>query len=158
VTKVRSADDLRRYVETALEEQARGESLPFATIWKATGQPIGSTRFGSIARAHQRLEIGWTWVAPAWQRTAANTEVKLLMLGHAFDLLLIRRVEFKTSSLNQRSRTALRRIGAVEEGTLRQHTVNQDGTIRDTVYFSILVDEWPTVRATLQEKLGMNRP
>ena len=101
--------------------------------------------------------MGGTWIVPAWQRTPANTDAKLLMLGHTFDLLRMRRVEFKTSSLNQRSRMALRRIGAVEEGTLRRHTVNQDGTIGDTVSFSILVHEWPAVRATLQEKLAANR-
>jgi RimJ/RimL family protein N-acetyltransferase len=154
VSKVRSAPDLERYVTRALEEQAGGTALPFATVWKETGRVIGSTRFGNIALEHRRLEIGWTWLAPAWQRTPANTEAKLLMLSHAFDALGIRRVEFKTSALNQRSRSALLRIGAVEEGTLRQHTVNEDGTSRDTVYFSILSSEWPKVKALLQGKLA----
>ena len=157
VTRVRSGDDFRRYVESAIAEQEQGTALPFATVWKESGQAIGSTRYGNIAPEHQRLEIGWTWIAPAWQRTAANTEVKLLMLGHAFDTLQMRRVEFKTSSLNQRSRDALRRIGAVEEGTLRRHTANQDGTIRDTVYFSIIVEEWPSVKARLQNELAKHQ-
>ena len=154
VTRVQSADDFRRYVETAIAEREQGVALPFATVWKESGKAIGSSRFGNIAAEHQRLEIGWTWIAPAWQRTAANTETKLLMLGHAFDTLQMRRVEFKTSSLNQRSREALRRIGAVEEGTLRRHTVNEDGTIRDTVYYSILSSEWPNVKNRLQKRLA----
>ena len=154
VSKVRSAQDLERYVTRALEEQASGTALPFATVWGATGRVIGSTRFGNIALEHRRLEIGWTWLTPAFQRTPANTEAKLLMLSHAFDTLGMRRVEFKTSALNQRSRAALLRIGAVEEGTLRQHTMNEDGTIRDTVYFSILSTEWPEVRGQLQGRLA----
>ena len=154
MTRVRSADDLRRYIERAIAELAQGVALPFATVWRENGRPIGSSRFGNIAVEHQRLEIGWTWVAPAWQRTAANTEAKLLMLAHAFDTLSMGRVEFKTSSLNQRSRDALRRLGAVEEGTLRRHTVNEDGSIRDTVYYSILISEWPNVKNRLQKKLA----
>jgi len=157
VTRVRSADDFRRYVEAAIAERAQGTALPFATVWKESGRPIGSTRYGNIAAEHQRLEIGWTWIAPAWQHTAANTEAKLLMLGHAFDTLHMRRVEFKTSSLNQRSREALRRIGAVEEGTLRRHTVNEDGTIRDTVSYSILITEWPNVKNRLQNRLAKHQ-
>ena len=158
VSKIRSAKELERYVTRALEDQASGTALPFATLWQETGRVIGSTRFGNIALEHQRLEIGWTWLAPAWQRTTANTEAKLLMLSHAFDALSLRRVEFKTSALNLRSRSALLRIGAIEEGTLRQHTVNEDGTIRDTVYFSILSHEWPEVRARLQRKLAIPPP
>ena len=157
VTRVRSADDFRRYVETAIAERKQGTALPFATVWKKSGRPIGSTRYGNIAAEHQRLEIGWTWIAPDWQRTAANTEVKLLMLGHAFETLHMRRVEFKTSSLNQRSREALGHIGAVEEGTLRQHTVNEDGTIRDTVYYSILSTEWPNVKNRLLNRLARHQ-
>jgi RimJ/RimL family protein N-acetyltransferase len=153
VSKLRSAADLERYVTRALEDQASGTALPFATVWRESGRVIGSTRFGNIAQEHQRMEIGWTWIAAAWQRTAANTEAKLLMLSHAFDRLGTRRVEFKTSALNQRSRAALLRIGAIEEGTLRQHTVNEDGTIRDTVYFSILHNEWPKVRERLRGRL-----
>jgi len=153
VSKLRSAADLERYVTKALADQAEGTALPFATVWRESGRVIGSTRFGNIAMEHQRMEIGWTWIAAAWQRTAANTEAKLLMLSDAFDRLGTRRVEFKTSALNQRSRAALLRIGAIEEGTLRQHTVNEDGTIRDTVCFSILHNEWPKVRERLRARL-----
>jgi RimJ/RimL family protein N-acetyltransferase len=153
VSQIRAPEDLRRYVNHALAERARGVALPFATVWRATGQVIGSTRYGSITPEHRRLEIGWTWLALPFQRTAANTEAKLLMLAHAFGPMGMLRVEFKTSALNTPSLTALRRLGAVEEGTLRQHMVNEDGTSRDSVYFSILRDEWPAVRARLEARL-----
>lgn len=157
VSKIARPEDFRRYFDAALAERDRGASLPFATVLRATGRPIGSTRFGNIALEHQRAEIGWTWLGPAWQRTSANTEAKLLMLKHAFEGLGLRRVELKTSARNLRSRAAILRLGAVEEGTLRQHTVNEDGTIRDTVYFSILRDEWPAVKAGLVARLAGRR-
>ena len=153
VSRVQTPDDLRRYVDVALAERARGVALPFATIWRATGQVIGSTRFGSITPEHRRLEIGWTWLALPFQRTAANTEAKLLMLAHAFGPLCMERVEFKTSALNTPTRNALCRLGAVEEGIMRHHMVNEDGSLRDSVYFSILRDEWPGVRARLEVRL-----
>lgn len=149
-SRVDSRERMRSYVETALSEQARGVSLPFATVERASGRVIGSTRFGNIDRANRRVEIGWTWVARPWQRTAANTEAKLLMLTHAFDVLDCLRVELKTDALNQRSRSAIRRLGAVEEGTLRHHMVTESGRLRDTVYFSIIRPEWPAVRERLQ--------
>ncbi len=103
---------------------------------RATGQVIGSTRFGNAVPMHRRVEIGWTWVGRPWQRTGANREAKYLMLRHAFDCWGCLRVEFKTSALNQRSRNALLGIGAVEEGILRHHMINADGSLRDSVYFS----------------------
>ena len=147
-------DDMRAYIEEALDEQARGVSLPFATVDLASSTVVGSTRFGNIAPAHKRLEIGWTWVAPPWQRTAVNTEAKLLMLRHAFETLGCQRVELKTDLRNVRSQNAMRRIGATEEGTLRKHMVTASGHIRDTVYFSILDDEWPAVEARLTTLLS----
>jgi RimJ/RimL family protein N-acetyltransferase len=153
VTQVRTRDNLHRYLETALTEQAQGVSLPFATLDRATGRPIGSTRFGNIDHHHRRVEIGWTWLGRAWQRTPANTEAKLLMLQHAFEELGCIRVEFKTDVLNERSRRALLRIGAKEEGILRQHLVTESGRLRDSVYFSILDREWPAVRAALEARL-----
>lgn len=144
---------MRAYVEDALTEQQAGLSLPFATVERASGRVIGSTRFGNITPVHRRVEIGWTWIARAWQRTAVNTEAKLLMLSHAFDTLGYRRVELKTSALNMQSRTAMLRIGATEEGTLRQHMLNSDGSNRDSVYFSILDTEWPVVQARLRRLL-----
>jgi len=153
-TLVASPAEMRDYVEQALEEQRQGSALPFAIIEQAGGQVIGSTRYGNIDRGNRRLEIGWTWVAPAWQRTRANTEAKLLLLAHAFETLGAFRVEFKTDALNERSRRAILRLGATEEGTLRRHVlVPRSGRVRDTVYFSILDHEWPAVRARLAARL-----
>jgi N-acetyltransferase len=149
-TPVRSSHEMAAYIDTALQEQARGVSLPFAQIEKSTGRPIGSTRYGNIDRTHRRVEIGWTWIAPRWQRTAVNTESKYLLLKHAFETLGCIRVELKTDSLNDRSRAAILRIGAKEEGTFRNHMITASGRIRHTVYFSILDSEWPDVRARLQ--------
>lgn len=146
--------DLRDYVEQALAEQAAGTALPFATVERASGSVVGSTRFASAVHAHRRVEIGWTWIAPPWQRTALNTEVKYLMFRHAFEVMGARRVELKTSAKNARSRAAMLRIGCTEEGTLRQHMVNADGTARDSVYFSIIDLEWPERRRRLEAMLG----
>jgi len=153
VDKIRTPADLTRYAERAMQEAANGLSRPFATIWRDTGAVIGSTRFGNLVPAHRRAEIGWTWLGVAWQRTAANTEAKLLMLEHGFERMNLRRIEFKTSTLNLRSRAALLRIGAVEEGVFRQHMINEDGSNRDSVYFSILDSEWPAVRDRLRARL-----
>jgi len=150
---VRTPEEMSAYIATALEEQARGVSLPFALIEKAGGKAIGSTRYGNIDRTHHRVEIGWTWIAPPWQRTAINTEAKYLLLKHAFEKLGCIRVELKTDSLNERSRAAILRIGAREEGTLRNHMVTSTGRFRHTVYFSILDSEWPEVKSRLQARL-----
>jgi RimJ/RimL family protein N-acetyltransferase len=141
------------YIQLALNEQQRGVSLPFAIVEKATSRPIGSTRYGNIDRTHHRLEIGWTWVAGPWQRTPINTEAKYLLLRHAFESLGCIRVELKTDSLNERSRAAILRIGAREEGVFRNHMITETGRIRHTVYFSIIDSEWPAVRARLEVKL-----
>lgn len=148
---VRSRDEMARYVQDALDGQARGEMLPFATIECAGGTVVGSTRFGNISLPNRRLEIGWTWLSRPWQRTVINTEAKLLMLRHAFDELGCHRVEFKTDALNTRSRRAILRLGATEEGVFRKHVVTANGRLRDTVYFSITDDEWPQVEARLEE-------
>ena len=151
---VRTRDDLAAYVETALAGQADGTALPFATVDRASGRVVGSTRFGNYVAAHRRVEIGWTFVARLWQRTAVNTEAKLLMMAHAFDTLGLTRVEWKTDALNARSRAAILRLGAIEEGTLRSHMVVRDGRLRDTVYFSVTADEWPAVRDRLTARLA----
>jgi RimJ/RimL family protein N-acetyltransferase len=153
-THVTSADDMRRYLETALAEQRAGTALPFATVERATGSVVGSTRFANAVPAHRRVEIGWTWIAPRWQRTGVNTEAKYLMLRHAFEVMGCQRVELKTSTRNARSRAAMLRIGATEEGVLRQHMINPDGSSRDTVYLSILDGEWPGVRRRLEGLMG----
>jgi len=149
-TPVRTAEEMSAYIATALEEQARGVSLPFAQIEKSSGRAIGCTRYGNIDRLHHRVEIGWTWVAPDWQRTGVNTETKYLLLRHAFETLGCIRVELKTDSLNEKSRNAILRIGAKEEGTFRNHMITASGRIRHTVYFSIVDSEWPAVKARLQ--------
>jgi len=150
---MKTQEEFQRLIDRAFAEQERGESIVFATVERASGQVVGSTRFMNIDRINRRVEIGSTWIAPAWQRTPVNTEAKYLMLRHAFDVWGCVRVELKTDALNQKSRNAILRIGAKEEGTLRRHVVTWTGRIRDSVYFSILDDEWPEVKATLEEKL-----
>jgi N-acetyltransferase len=151
---IRTSAQMQEFLEVALRERADGVAIPFATIARATGQAIGATRFGNIDWENRRVEIGWTWVTEPWQRTAANTEAKYLMLRHAFEVWKCHRVEFKTDSLNTRSRAALLRIGAKEEGTLRNHMVTASGRLRHSVYFSVIRDEWPEVKVALQDKLA----
>ena len=141
-------------VEGALAAQAAGTELPFVTIEQATDRVVGSTRYLALAPAHLRLEIGWTWIDPAMQRTAVNSEAKLLGLGHAFDTLGLRRVELKTDALNEQSRLAILRIGAQFEGIFRKHMVMAGGRARDSAYYSIIDTEWPDVRAHLQARLA----
>jgi RimJ/RimL family protein N-acetyltransferase len=151
---MRNPQDFEKWTEKSLAEQERGESLVFITVERVSGQLIGSTRFMNIDQPNRRVEIGSTWIAPAWQRTAINTEAKYLMLRHAFEQWNCIRVELKTDALNQKSRNAILRIGAKEEGTLRRHLVTWTGRVRDTVYFSILDSEWPEVKARLEAKLA----
>jgi N-acetyltransferase len=150
---MKTQEDFQRLIEKAFDEQQRGESVVFATVERSSGRTVGSTRFMNIDRANRRVEIGSTWIAPAWQRTAVNTEAKYLMLRHAFEAWGCMRVELKTDALNQRSRNAILRIGAKEEGTLRRHVVTWTGRVRDSVYFSILDDEWPRVKTALESRL-----
>jgi RimJ/RimL family protein N-acetyltransferase len=152
-TAVRTPAEMTAYIQAALEDQERGAALPFAIVEKAGGRAIGSTRYANIDCTHRRLEIGWTWVARQWQRTAVNTEAKYLLLRHAFESLGCIRVELKTDSLNERSRAAILRIGAREEGTFRNHMITASGRIRHSVYFSILDSEWPAVKSLLESKL-----
>jgi N-acetyltransferase len=162
-------EETRAYVALALDEQARGVSIPFATRDARTGRVIGSTRFMTIERwkwppvgsAHQRtsehadaVEIGSTWLAADAQRTGINTHAKLLMLAHAFDAWAVHRVSLKTDARNLRSRTAIERIGGRLDGVLRAHMPAFDGAVRDTAFFSIVRDEWPTVRARLRDLAG----
>ena len=157
-TQVRTTEEMAAYIETALDEQRRGVSLPFAILERATGRAIGSTRYGNIDRTHHRVEIGWTWVAREWQRTAMNTEAKYLLLRHAFETLGCIRVELKTDSLNERSRAAILRIGAQEEGIFRNHMITSSGRIRHSAYYSIIDSEWPGVKARLESKLNSRTP
>ena len=138
----------------AMEGVADGRYVAWATVDRSSGRAVGSTRFGDIAPEHGRVEIGWTWLAPSAQRTAINTEAKLLQLRHAFDDLGATRVTLKTDARNERSQRAIERLGAVREGVLRHHLRMPDGFLRDTVYYSILAEEWPGVRARLEERLA----
>ena len=151
---MKTPDDFRRLIDKAFEEQERGESIVFATVERASGRVIGSTRFMNIDRINRRVEIGSTWIAPSWQRTAVNTEAKYLMVRHAFEVWKCMRVELKTDALNQKSRNAILRIGAKEEGTLRRHVLTWTGRVRDSVYFSILDSEWPEAKAKLEVMLA----
>jgi RimJ/RimL family protein N-acetyltransferase len=150
---VQTPAEMRSYVEEALKLQQGGTTLPFVTIERSSGRVVGSTRFGNYDAANRRIEIGWTWIAPQWQRTAINTEAKYLMLSHAFEKLGCVRVELKTDVLNMPSRKAMLRIGAKEEGVLRKHSLVWNGRYRDSIYYSILDDEWPGVKQELQRML-----
>jgi RimJ/RimL family protein N-acetyltransferase len=145
---------LRRWFETALANADAGIERPFATIDRRSGRAVGSTRYLSIVPEHRRLEIGWTWIATALQRSGANREAKLLQLSYAFETLDANRVEFKTHARNEPSRTALAGIGARFEGVFRNHVIMPDGSLRDSAYFSITAAEWPAVKARLEAGLA----
>ena len=151
---VLSLSDLQEYLDEALRLRARGLAVPFVLINKLDGRIVGSTRYGNIVPPDRRLEIGWTWLAKPYQKTGINVEAKLLLLGYAFEVANYNRVEFKTDSLNTLSREALKKLGAVEEGILRSHMVMPDGRLRHTVYYSIVKEEWPTVRPHLEARLA----
>jgi RimJ/RimL family protein N-acetyltransferase len=142
-------EDMKLWVDAALADAARGVSLPFVTIDKPSGRVVGSSRFLNIDHGNRRVEIGWTWITPEFMRTHVNSEAKLLMMTHAFEVWNCVRVELKTDVLNMRSRNAMLRIGAVEEGVLRRHQLTQGGRFRDSIYFSVLDSEWPAVKERL---------
>jgi len=148
-----SFEDFSAFNRYVLDEQRRGLTVPFATFEQSSGRIAGTTRYMNIDFPNRKVEIGSTWIAPKWQRTAMNTEAKYLMLRHAFDVWRCLRVELKTDSRNQRSREAILRLGAKEEGTLRKHMVTWNGRERDSVYFSILDTEWPEVSARLKTRM-----
>jgi RimJ/RimL family protein N-acetyltransferase len=151
--RLESLEDFRVFNRHVLEEQKRGLTVPFATFERNSGDIVGTTRFMNMDMPNRKVEIGSTWIAPPWQRTAVNTEAKYLMLRHAFEVWNCLRVELKTDSMNQRSRMAILRLGAKEEGTLRKHMVTWNGRQRDSVYFSILDNEWPEVKTRLEQKM-----
>ncbi len=153
-TSVPEPGATRAYIETALEMREQKGAMPFAVRDAATGEIVGSTRFFNVEAAHRRLEIGHTWYSKRVQRTALNTEAKLLLLGHAFEALKAIAVEFRTHFMNHQSRTAIARLGAKQDGILRNHQIGRDGVVRDTVVFSIVENEWPAVRTNLRFKLG----
>ena len=151
---IESLADMHDYVAQALAEQERGVSLPFVIVRRADQTVIGSTRYMDIALSHRRLEIGATWLAPAAQRSGANVEAKRLLLTHAFDVLGMQKVVFKTEVLNAQSRRAILALGAVEEGVFRKQLIAETGRARDMIYFSVLDSEWTAVRSRLDQRLS----
>ncbi|WP_250538015.1 MULTISPECIES: GNAT family N-acetyltransferase [unclassified Caballeronia] len=152
-TFVPSPDKTRGYIDTALDMRERLGALAFAVIDAKTGDVVGSTRYFNVDEANRRLEIGHTWYARRVQKTALNTEAKLLLLTHAFEKLDAIAVEFRTHFMNHASRAAIARLGAKQDGILRNHQIGRDGVLRDTVVFSIIQSEWPAVRANLTYRL-----
>jgi RimJ/RimL family protein N-acetyltransferase len=152
-TSVPAPGNERTYVDAALAMRENLGAMPF-TVRDAQGEVVGSTRYFNVDRTNRRLEIGHTWYAKRVQRTALNTEAKLLLLGHAFEKLDAIAVEFRTHFMNHQSRAAIARLGAKQDGILRNHQIGRDGILRDTVVFSIIASEWPAVRANLQLKLS----
>jgi RimJ/RimL family protein N-acetyltransferase len=148
-----SVEDIQAFINEALEEHSKGREIPFAIIDRATSRAVGSTRYLDIQPENSSLEIGWTWLAKAQQRTRVNTECKYLLLRHAFEELGAIRVQLKTDSRNLRSQRAIERLGAMREGTLRRHRRLWDGYVRDTVYYSILHSEWPGLKQRLEALL-----
>ena len=147
--KVKSEADFRRYFDTALLERKSGRSYPFAIFDKQQNQYAGCTRYANISFPDKRLEIGWTWYHPALQRSGINKATKILLLSFGFDQLNLNRIELKTSLLNLKSQGAMLKIGAVKEGVLRRHSINEDGLVRDTVYFSFIATEWSQVKKNI---------
>ncbi|WP_336347759.1 GNAT family protein [Pseudomonas monsensis] len=154
VTVVPSASTIDSYLKKALDGREAGTVMPFVIVLKDTGEVIGSTRFWKIDRLNRKLEIGSSWIAVRWQKSFVNTEAKHLMLCHAFDLLDCVRVQFTTDENNQKSRNAILRLGAQQEGIVRHERIMPDGRKRNSVRFSIIDDEWPQVRLHLEQKLA----
>jgi N-acetyltransferase len=152
-----SPEDVSRYIATALDDAAAGRALPFVIVLKGTGELVGSTRYHSIEAADRRLEIGHTWIAKRWHRTQVNTEAKYLLLRHAFEELRFRRVQFRAAAKNEPSRRALVRIGARQEGVLREYAGEEARTGKDVVVFSILAWEWAEVKARLEAMMSRGR-
>lgn len=153
VNPCRSMDTMRRWISATLDEQAAGACIPFTIVELMGGRVIGSTRYQNIMRKDCGLEIGWTWLAPEARRSAVNTECKYLLLRHAFEVLAAIRVQLKTDSRNLRSQRAIERLGAIKEGTLRNHMIMPDGYFRHSVFYSILDGEWPQVKVSLEAKM-----
>lgn len=146
-------DDVKNYVQNAIANKKKETEFPFVILDSKTNEIIGSTRFMDIDPKHNRLEIGSTWLTPAYWRTAKNTNCKYLLLQYCFEILYLNRVQIKTDNNNIRSQKAIERIGAQKEGVLRNHMIRKDGTIRDTVMYSITIEEWGEVRGRLKKML-----
>lgn len=153
VTNVPSADNLDEYIDTALRGRDEGTVIPFVT--KVDDRVIGSTRFWKLDQKNRKVEIGHTWIASSWQRSFVNTEAKMLMLQYAFETLNLIRVQFTTDELNHKSRSAILRLGAVEEGLIRYERIMPNGRKRNSVRFSIIDEEWPDVKTRLLDRLNL---
>lgn len=153
-TNISSQDDLEAYIAIAMEERISKTSVPFVIIDKQEKRVAGSTRFSALSSEHKRVEIGHTWIDTALQGTGLNKAMKYAMLQHAFDVMQMNRVELKTDELNTQSRNAILSIGATQEGILRHHMITSGGRLRNSVYFSILKDEWPEVKERVFGKYG----
>ena len=153
VSHVPGPHTVDQYIDTALAGRDAGTVIPFAVVRRDTGRIVGSTRFWKVDRANRKLEIGHTWLAQSTQKTAINTEAKLLLLTYAFEVLDCVRVQFTTDELNEKSRAAILRLGAVQEGIVRHERIMPDGRKRNSVRFSIIDSEWSQVKANLQAKL-----
>lgn len=153
-SKIRSKDEMKLTIETAIMERELGNQIPFVVSCKESGKIIGSTRFLDISEKNKSLEIGWTWYHPDYWRSAVNTETKFLLLRYAFEEMKMNRVQFCTDARNIRSQNAIQRIGATKEGILRKHRIIADGYVRDTVIYSIILEEWPEIKSLLQEKMN----
>ncbi|KVG64614.1 GNAT family N-acetyltransferase [Burkholderia pseudomultivorans] len=154
VTIVPNADTVDAYIDTALRGRAAGTVMPYAIVDRAAGRVVGNTRFWKIDRDNRKLEIGHTWLSESAQRTRVNTEAKWLLLAYAFDTLRCVRVQFTTDELNEKSRAAILRLGAKQEGIVRHERIMPDGRKRNSVRFSIIDDEWPDVDARLRARLA----
>lgn len=152
-TSVPSKETIGAYVQDAIHQRYNQSSIPFVIIKKDSGKIIGCTRFCFIDVENRRVEIGYTWYAQSYQRTGANTECKYLMLSYAFEKMRCIAVEFKTNWFNLKSREAIEKLGARQDGVLRNHRINTDGTYRDSVVFSITEQEWPSVKKSLEYKM-----
>ena len=150
--KINSEEDFKKYFETALQEKRKFLAYPFAVFDKRSGKYAGSTRYANISFHDKRMEIGWTWYHPGLQGSGINIACKFLLLEYAFEVIQLNRVEQKTSVFNLRSQAAMTKLGATKEGTLRRHITNEDGTVRDTVYFSYIAEEWPAIRSEIFQK------
>lgn len=153
VARINSRESFRKYFDAALEEKRNKRSYPFAYYHKQQQQYVGSTRYGNIDFDNKKSEIGWTWIHPSLQGTGFNKHCKFLLLSYGFETLGLNRIELKTSHLNLKSQKAMRKIGAVEEGTFRKNIINDDGTIRNTVYFSFINDDWPAIKNSIFKDL-----
>ena len=157
LTSVKTPDDLRRWMDSALQAKAAGGVMPWVTVLKAENRVIGSTRFLDLDLNHRTLEIGHTWLAPDYHGAGLNPEAKLLQLTYAFEELRMNRVALKTHHENLQSQAAMRKMGAIEEGTFRNHYVMPDGSQRHSVWFSIISEDWPQVKSRLEERLHRER-